>query len=480
MPPPGLPLGDIISMLQGQIPDGQYQTLVELYAKVQARATPGTASKQALREPHASQAGSRNTTAAQVVEAMLSFTEKLPEARSRLQEALQASGLLPGKRPRAAAVASRQATQAVAAVEDVDEDEEMREEEEEEDEEERPQQGRQKKQATTPKAPPQLQPQPPAAAPREAPAKEVIGGVDQAEELRAMLPGRGGGGVGGRGSREGWLSATSVQLGARLMSRGDGTASMLAVQGVGAISPGAAEALTAAVVDRLKGVLEGVREHVDWRTSRGHVSGAGPPAWVVVPGEQSLQQRVWDIAARETRLQEQRLAAAKAKKLAEEEAALKNRRPGAPPLTAEEQARVTSLSKMRAEQEAIVTNAATANAARQAMGTTAAGAKADKWAHMQRTAAAKAAAGGDEDGDGMDVDRAGAGPAQQAGGHGVHATLASKEVTVRDVATYLQRDPCATPRLLGVAAERLRRTEQPWSQQPATAPLLRPLVPKLL
>ena len=304
-----------------------------------------------------------------------------------------------------------------------------------------------------------------------------------------MLPGRrgGGGGGSGRSDQEKAMSATSVNLGSRLMSRrddrsggGPASASMLAVQGVVGVDPKAAEALTAAVWDRLQGVLEGVKEHVEWRTTRGHVTGAAPPSWVVVPGGQSLQQRVWDIAARETRLQEQRLAAAKVKKLAEEEAAIKNRRPGAPELTAEEQARVNSLAKLRAEQEAIVTNAATANAARQAMGTTAAGAKAEKWANMQRAAAAKAAAGGNEDGDGMDVDRTGAGPAQQAGVHGAHATLASKEVTVRDVATYLQRDPCATPRLLGVAAERLRRTEQPWGQQPATAPLLRPLVPKLL
>ena len=433
-----------------------------------------------------------------MVKLMLEMVKKKPEALSQLTEVLQASGMLPAaedsppaKRPaRAAAVVSRVAIKAAAAADDEDED--MGEEEEAEEEEPRA-----KRPAHTPKQQPQPQLQPrseppaaspkaaPAAAPREAPgaAMEDIGGVNQADEMRAMLPGRGGGGGGGRGGRESWLSATSVHLGTRLMSRADersGTASMLAAQGVGSISPGAEEALTTAVVDRLVGVLEGVREHVDWRTARGHITGGGPAGWIVVPGDQSLQQRVWDIAAREQRLQEQRQAAAKLKKLAEEEAAIKNRRPGAPALTAEEQARVTSLAKLRAEQEAVVTNTATTTAARQAMGHTVAGAKADKWATMQRNAAAKAAATGDGDGDGMDVDRPGGDAgAHQAGAPAAHAMVASREVTVRDVATYLQRDPCATPRLLGVAAERLRRTEQPGGQS-ATAALLKPLVPRLL
>jgi hypothetical protein len=349
----------------------------------------------------------------------------------------------------------------------------------------------------------------PEAAPRGGNIVDAIM-ADEQREKRTHGPAVRHGGEQAR--EENYERATSAQLAVRLKHRGvtspGGVSPILAMHGVTGISPAAVEVLTKAVCNRLTGVLEGVHEQREWRHHLGFVAHAAPSSWVALPVDGGLQQKVWDIAAREKRTAEQKAAEAKAKQLATEEEALKRRKttPGSAPLNAEEQARMERVTKMRAEQEAIAANAASTNAARRAIGGAApggAGAVADKWLTMERNAALNAAAaaarvaGGEAPG-------GGAGEQEQVreGGGDIRALGASREVpevSVRDVATYLQRDPCATPRLLAVAAERLRRDEQvrwddamrraqqggpqqnhlPANQLP-TAPLLKPLAPRLL
>jgi hypothetical protein len=347
----------------------------------------------------------------------------------------------------------------------------------------------------------------PEAAPRGGNIVDAIM-ADEQREKRTHGPAVRHGGEQAR--EENYERATSAQLAVRLKHRGSrgGVSPILAMHGVTGISPAAVEVLTKAVCNRLTGVLEGVHEQREWRHHTGFVAHAAPSSWVALPVDGGLQQKVWDIAAREKRTAEQKAAEAKAKQLATEEEALKRRKttPGSAPLNAEEQARMERVTKMRAEQEAIAANAASTNAARRAIGGATpggAGAVADKWLTMERNAALNAAAaaarvaGGEAPG-------GGAGEQEQVreGGGDVRALGASREVpevSVRDVATYLQRDPCATPRLLAVAAERLRRDEQvrwddamrraqqggpqpnhlPANQLP-TAPLLKPLAPRLL
>jgi len=348
----------------------------------------------------------------------------------------------------------------------------------------------------------------PEAAPRGGNIVEAIM-ADEQREKRTHGPAVRHGGEQAR--EENYERATSAQLAVRLKHRGSpgGVSPILAMHGVTGISPAAVELLTKAVCNRLTGVLEGVHEQREWRHRLGFVAHAAPSSWVALPVDGGLQQKVWDIAAREKRTAEQKAAEAKAKQLATEEEALKRRKttPGSAPLNAEEQARMERVTKMRAEQEAIAANAASTNAARRAIGGAApggAGAVADKWLTMERNAALNAAAAAARVAGGEAAD-GGAGEREQVreeGGGDVRALGASREVpevSVRDVATYLQRDPCATPRLLAVAAERLRRDEQvrwddamrraqqgvpqpnhlPANQLP-TAPLLKPLAPRLL
>lgn len=318
-----------------------------------------------------------------------------------------------------------------------------------------------------------------------------VAGIDIAFETRALLGSRTEDVVqGGQSARETWMAATSSRLAARLLARvdappGASTAPLLGIQGVSKVTPAASEALTQAAVHRLTAVLEAVRDARDWRNGRGAAAGACPREWLSVPAR-STQQAVWDINAREARNAEAREAAAREAALAAEEAALKKRKAAAGdgPMSEADQAHAAKVQRMRADEDARLTNAATASATRLALGGGAAVAgAAERWAAMERANAAAAAAGKNT----LMTQQAQA-QAQQAAAATAAAVVraaapqqapALRGVGLRDVVACLQRDPRASPRLLGVAAERLRRAEQHAAGGlPASATLLAALTPK--
>ena len=309
-------------------------------------------------------------------------------------------------------------------------------------------------------------------------------GIDMAAEAAALLPSREGADADvavGRArlltSREEWVAATATRLPPRLVGDAAPCAALRA-HSVRGLSPGAAAALTAAVVDRMTAALEGVRAARDWRAGRGAGIGAGPAGSVVATSRP--MQTVWNANKTATAAETQRAATQRAALLAAEEAALRKRKAAAgadAPVSEEDAARAAKIARMRAEDEGRSAADATAAATRAALGGNAASVH-DRWAQMERAAergedplAAAAAA------------RAAAAAAAAAAAPAPPTRAVALTVGLRDCLAWLRRDGRASPRLLAAAAERLRRAEQPGinaAAAPATAPMLGPLTPRWL
>jgi hypothetical protein len=309
-------------------------------------------------------------------------------------------------------------------------------------------------------------------------------GIDMAAESAALLPAREGADADvavGRArlltSREEWVAATATRLPPRLAGDAAPCAALRA-HSVRGLSPGAAAALTAAVVDRMTAALEGVRAARDWRAGRGAGIGAGPPGSVLATSRP--MQTVWNANKTATAAETQRAATQRAALLAAEEAALRKRKAAAgadAPVSEEDVARAAKIARMRAEDEGRSAADATAAATRLALGGNAASVH-DRWAQMERAAergedplAAAAAA------------RAAAAAAAAAAAPAPPTRAVALTVGLRDCVAWLRRDGRASPRLLAAAAERLRRAEQPginFAAAPATAPMLGPLTPRWL
>jgi len=309
-------------------------------------------------------------------------------------------------------------------------------------------------------------------------------GIDMAAEAAALLPGRVGGDADvavGRArrltSREEWVAATAQRL-PRLLVGPAAPCAALRAHAVRALAPGAAAALTAAVVDRLTAALEGVRDARDWRAGRGAGVGVGPPGAVVATSK-PLQQ-VWNSNKAASAAAAQLAATKRAALLAQEEAALKRRRAAAgadAPVSEEDAARAAKIARMKAEDEGRSTADATAAATRAALGGAAASTH-DRWAQMER-----AAERGEDPVAAAAASRAAAAAAAAAAAPPPPPRAIARGVGLRDCDTWLRRDGRASPRLLAAAAERLRRAEQPGvnaASAPPTAPMLGPLTPRWL
>ena len=307
-------------------------------------------------------------------------------------------------------------------------------------------------------------------------------GIDMAAETAALLPAGAEADVAlGRArllvSREEWVAATRQRLQQRLTGD-NATCAALRAHGVCGLSPGAAAALTAAVVDRMTAVLEGVRAQRDWRAGRGSGVGAGPPGAVVTTARPQLELSRHNKDA--SLAEANRAAKQREAYLAAEEAALKRKRAAAGadgPVSAEDAERAAKIARMRAEDEGRFAADASAGALRAALGGNAASVH-DRWAQMQ-----SAQDRGEDPLAAAAAMRAAAAAAAAAVAPAPAVRAAARTVSLRDCVAWLRRDGRASPRLLGAAAERLRRAEQPGvnaAATPATASLLGPLTPRWL
>ena len=137
------------------------------------------------------------------------------------------------------------------------------------------------------------------------------------------------------------------------------------------LSPGAAAALTAAVLDRMTAALEGVRAQRDWRAGRGSGLGARPPGAVVTTSrpQLALSRHNKDASLAEAN----RAAKQREAYLAAEEASLKCKRAAAGadgPVSEEDAERAAKIARMRAEDEGRFAADASAAALRAALGGT--------------------------------------------------------------------------------------------------------------
>jgi hypothetical protein len=328
-----------------------------------------------------------------------------------------------------------------------------------------------------------------------------------AAETRALLASRGVSGA--ACAVEPHLSATRVGLDSRLLRRKPlrsplkynadprQASPLLAQHNVSSVSPAAADALTQAVVNRVTELLDSLRSAYEYRApgaataaQRGVVSGQGAFAGLsalprpvlkghdgedtretwLVPRPASVQRRVYELNSKAELRREQEKAAQRAAELARAEAEEKKRKAASSAEPSEEdKQRTARLLKLRAEEDARRANAASNAAAQQAMG--AAGAVA---IGTQARWAAMVAAGGD-------VSSApAAAPAAPEAAAAAARAMPVKPLGLRDVVLALKQDPKATPRLLAVACERLRRAEGGSGAQPPWEGLLTPYEPKWL
>ena len=305
-------------------------------------------------------------------------------------------------------------------------------------------------------------------------------------------------------ARDAWMAAQAQRL-PRLLAA-SGTLGL--PRGV---SPGAAEALAAALVERLTAALEGIKAARDWRIGLGSAAGAAAaaeavpesalrPAAVAGGGgsggaaaqpvlcttlrvahpAMQPRARLWALNAREAAaaaVRERSAAAAAA-------AAAARRAAQGGPATPEEEAAAAAAARAAEAEAARAAAASAAAAARLALGRAAGDDVEARWAAQAAARAAEAAAanaallahaagnGGAAASSSAAAAAAAAAAASSASfampsappasASGLGGAVVDRRVTLRDASTWLIRsDGRASPRLVAACDERMRRAEAP-------------------